>query len=280
MKPLTAKQKDFLYQEVAFGRNRWFAKPLYDLLMGAELWWHRLEDLFHGKDKSDVSSVTAIIKTFERPYAVNRLVKSIRRRYPDLQVIVVDDSREPGWIDGVHNISMPYNTGISMGRNCALEHTETPYFLLLDDDFVFSHRQRLGQLIDFMDRHPEVDILGGHYIDLPLYIEHEFHDMPLFGPALEPKIPPGTRIEDYVVVNKVQNFFIGRTEPIRNFRWKDELKINEHTEFFTRACGILTTAYNRDMRVLHAKTPFDIEYLKLRFPTRHPSTPGKRTGKQ
>ena len=75
MKPLTAKQKDFLYQEVAFGRYRWFAKPLYDLLMGAELWWHRLEDLLHGKDKSDVSSVTAIIKTFERPYAVKRLVK-------------------------------------------------------------------------------------------------------------------------------------------------------------------------------------------------------------
>jgi glycosyltransferase involved in cell wall biosynthesis len=82
---------------------------------------------------------------------------------------VADDSRVPGEIEGVHTIAMPYNTGISMGRNRALQETDTSYFLLLDDDFVFSHRQRLGELVAFMDRHSEVDILGGHYIDLPLY---------------------------------------------------------------------------------------------------------------
>jgi hypothetical protein len=89
--------------------------------------------------------------------------------------------------------------------------------------------------------------------------------MLVFGSAQAPKITPGTKIENYVVVNKVQNFFIARTRPIRDFKWKDELKIHEHTEFFSRASGQLVTAYNRDMRILHAKTPFDIEYLKIRF---------------
>jgi glycosyltransferase involved in cell wall biosynthesis len=232
VKPLTAKQKDFLYREVAFGKFRWFSKPLYDLLMGMELLWHRIEDFFHGKDDADVSSLTAVIKTFERPYAVKRLVKSIRRRYPDLKIIVVDDSRVPGEIEGVHTIAMPYNIGISMGRNRALQETDTPYFLLLDDDFVFSHRQRLGELVAFMDRHSEVDILGGHYIDLLLYIEHKFHDMPVFESAQVPKITPGTKIENHVVVNKVQIYLIVRTSPIRDFKWKDELKILEHTDFF------------------------------------------------
>jgi hypothetical protein len=79
MKPLSSRQKNFLYQELAYGGFRWIAKPVYDLLMGTQLLCHRMGDWFHGKDKSDISSVTAIIKTFERPYAVKRLVRSIRR---------------------------------------------------------------------------------------------------------------------------------------------------------------------------------------------------------
>ena len=277
MQPLTKKQKDFFYRELAFGRFRWIARPAYEALVGLELLWHRIEDffqdLFHGRDKSDVSEVTAIIKTFERPYAVKRLVRSIKRRYPDLKIIVVDDSRETVSMEGVKMIRMPYNTGISIGRNRALDETESRYFLLLDDDFVFSRRQKIGEWVDFMESHPQVDILGGRCIDLPLYIEHDFHDMPLFRSDQTPKIEPGTRLDyhgpdRYVVANKVQNFFLGRTETVREVKWKPELKTMEHTDFFTRACGRLTTVYHSGMRILHAKTPFDIEYLKVRFGVR------------
>lgn len=138
MKPLSQIQKVFLYGTLSFGRLRWLAKPIYDGLLGLELLWHRLEDCFHAKDKADVSSITAIIKTVERPYAVKRLVKSIRRRYPSLKAIVVDDSRELTILNDVYMITMPYNTGILAGRNQALDEATTLYFLLLDDDFVFS----------------------------------------------------------------------------------------------------------------------------------------------
>jgi hypothetical protein len=193
------------------------------------------------------------------------LLKTIRRRYPGLKVIVVDDSRQPRELEGVQTIVMPYDSGISAGRNRALDVLETPYFLLLDDDFVFSHLQNLEELMGIMRRHPEIDILGGRCIDLPFYIQHDFHDMPLGPQAAAPKVPLGTLFEGHPVVNKVQNYFIGRTETVRAVKWKPELKVHEHTEFFTRARGKLTTVFHSGMRILHAKTPFDVAYLKSRF---------------
>ena len=265
MKPLTVQQKKFLYEKLAFGPLRWIAKPLYDLLLGVELYWHRMEDAFHPGDKTDVKDLTAVIKTFERPYAVKRLIKSIRHCYPELKIIVVDDSKQPEKLADVHQIIMPYDSGISAGRNRALDELETPYFLLLDDDFVFSHRQNLGELLGIMRRYEEIDIVGGRCIDLPFYIQHDFHDMPLRPEAAEPKVPVGTMFDGHPVVNKVQNYFIGRTETVRGVKWNPKQKIHEHTEFFTRACGRLTTVFHSGMNILHAKTPFDISYLKMRF---------------
>ena len=265
MNPLSQKQKKFLYEQFAFGRFRWIAKPIYDLLMGSLLTWHRLEDVFAGSDQGDVSDLTAVIKTFERPYAVKRLVKSIKRRYPNLKIVVVDDSKVPLKIEGVTTIEMPFDSGISRGRNQALQELDTPYFLLLDDDFVFSKRQRLTDYLQLMRNYDEVDILGGRYIDLPFYIQHNFQNTPLMHTSNEPKLPLGTLIDGHPVVDKVQNYFVGRTDTVKAVGWKPELKVMEHTEFFTRAKGQLTTVYHRDMRILHAKTPFDYGYLQKRY---------------
>ncbi len=67
------------------------------------------------------------------------------------------------------------------------------------------------------------------------------------------------------MVNKVQNYFIGRTETVKLVKWKPELKVLEHTEFFTRAAGKLVTVFHAGMQILHAKTPFDIAYLQKRY---------------
>lgn len=46
----------------------------------------------------------------------------------------MDDSREPLEYEGVKRIVLPYDSGVSAGRQSALEAVETPYVLLLDDD--------------------------------------------------------------------------------------------------------------------------------------------------
>ncbi len=267
MNPLSARQKNFLYSNLVYGKLRVFAKPCYDLILGAILVFERIIDFCAPKDDSDISNLTIIIKTFERHYAVTRLVKSIKRRYRQANILVVNDSKNPKKLDGVDNLIMPYDTGISVGRNAALEHINTRYFLLLDDDFVFSRRQKLGFLISQMEEHDSIDILGGRYIDLPFYIIHDFQDVPVPSPA-EPKTPLNRMLGENRVVDKVQNYFIARTESVLRVRWNDDFKVLEHTEFFTRARGRITTAYRDDMLILHAKTPFDIAYHRHRFRTR------------
>ncbi len=242
------------------------AKPAYRIALNASLAWHRLIDSFFPKDRGDITDITLIIKTFERPYALKRLISSIQRRYASIKIIVVDDSKQPVDIEGVELIKLPYDSGISAGRNAALARCQTPYFLLLDDDFVFSHRQRLSSLCAYMKTHDEVDIMGGRCIDLPMHIKHHFHDHGI-SKDLPAKIAIGNRIGGMEVVDKVQNYFIGRTETIRTHQWNPALKIAEHTEFFTRARGKLVTVYNPSMLILHVKWPFDLAYNRKRFRT-------------
>jgi len=226
-------------------------------------------DRFGKTDQPDSQKLTAIIKTFERPDVLRRLVTSIQQRYPALRILVVDDSREPQPIEGINTIIMPYDSGISAGRNRALDNITTPYFLLLDDDFIFSRHQQLAPLIELMDQHPEIDILGGRCIDLPLFTQPPFHQAQLHDTRAKPKTPLGStypcETETCTVVDKVQNYFIGRTDSIRKVKWNPDLKVQEHTEFFTRARGQLTTVFHPTMRILHAKTPFKLGYMVMRY---------------
>src|SRR5205823_5665748 len=48
-----------------------------------------------GPPLSEEREVTVVVKTFQRPEALRRLVASIRRFYPDIGLFVVDDSEEP-----------------------------------------------------------------------------------------------------------------------------------------------------------------------------------------
>lgn len=54
--------------------------------------------------------VTIATKTFLRPHKLKILLQSIRKYYPDLTVIVADDSKEPLEIkdDNVEYYSMPF----------------------------------------------------------------------------------------------------------------------------------------------------------------------------
>lgn len=264
MKALSKAQKIFFYEQCVYGRLRWLAKPCYDLVLSSQLLINRLFDYFSSKDNSDLSELTLLIKTFERPYAVKRLVKSIKRHYPVVKIVVIDDSRKPLTISGVKMVHLPYDSGASVGRNTALEQIMTKYFLLLDDDFVFSRRQNLGALVEQMERYPNIDILGGRVIDLPLYIVHNFQDMPLNNKSLaESKL--GTVYGENTIVKKTTNFFIAKTNSVKKVKWNETLKTEEHSEFFNRAYGVLTTAYRPTMLILHAKTPFDRAYLVKRY---------------
>ena len=104
------------------------------------------------------SMLSIVIKTFERPYCTNRIIDSIFHYYPKMKVIVGDDSRNPGENDAVEYHKLPFNSGISYGRNFLIDQVKTKYFLLLDDDFIFTEKTDLNTLLNILEDN-DIDLL-------------------------------------------------------------------------------------------------------------------------
>lgn len=262
--------KRFLYNTSLHGVLRPFAKPVYNGLITMELFFEHLlhKPMTADRDLSFINSnLTAIIKTFERPKVLRRLVKSIRVMYPQMKVIVVDDSRDPVKLDGVETILMPYDSGVSAGRSEGLKHVKTKYLMLLDDDFVFNRYTQLQPVVEKLDTYPEIDIIGGDVIDLPFYLEVDIESVKdsIYPTKEISVVHPGTQIADMTAYDKVANFFIARTESIKKVDWDPQIKRLDHADFFTRCKGILTAVFDPTFKVLHAKTPFDKDYMDKRF---------------
>ncbi len=262
MKPLSERQLDFAKTFLIDGPLRPLVKPIFQAALALEERWFAAtagspRGLPRGK-------VTAVIKTFERPRRCTALIASIRRRYPDLPIIVVDDSREPQDYSGCRVIQLPFDSGLSAGRNAGLAAVETEYFLSLDDDFLFDRRTALEGALDILERHRAIDLLGGLVTDLPLFITPDSHNSRLFPTQSEPRVTPGTRIGPAEVMDKVPNFFLARAAAVRSVGWDPALKLLEHADFFTRARGAIVSAQWNGWRILHCRNPFDRPYRKFR----------------
>jgi len=256
-----------LSHQLKRGKLRWIGKPLYEGLIAAELGVLRFfERRIAAFDAPLVDAkLTAIVKTFERPETVARLLKSLRRFYPTMRVIVVDDSAEPIERSGVQNIHLPYDSGVSAGRQVALDAVETPYVLLLDDDFVFYAETKLEEALKQMENEPRIDLMGGEVVNLPSFKSADYTDAKLWPTEASPILPKGSEVAGMKVLDKVPNFYIARTERLRRVGWDPRIKRIDHADFFTRAKGVLVTVFNPTFKILHAQTPFNDRYLQKRY---------------
>ena len=195
-----------------------------------------------------MKNVTAVIKTFERPACCKRLVSSIRKYYPDMPIVVADDSREHIKLngEGMFVIELPFNSGISFGRNMALNKVETEYFVLLDDDMIFDERTNIGLMVDMLEKNC-LDIVGGWVdgADNRCAMLHREDGVLIASPC-------GQQAQDMINVDMVKNFFVGRVLPISNRGgWNGRLKLCEHTAFFWRHKGFLETGWTSRSSVGH-----------------------------
>lgn len=244
------------------GGARRMAAPVHHALVAAQLAVAGRIPVTPSRDVDD--RLTIVIKTFERPLTIRRLVASIRRMYPSVPIIIVDDSREPRELPGVEMIVLPFDQGVSIGRQAGLERVRTPYVMMLDDDFVFFHATRLGRALGKLERQPRIDLLGGQLIDLP-YLR--FREPPLgriFPTSAVPREPIRSTIDGLLVCDKVSNFYIARTDAVRRVGWTPQLRRVDHADFFTRALGVIVSVFDPTLRAFHAQTPFDAAYMAYR----------------
>jgi beta-1,4-N-acetylgalactosaminyltransferase 2 len=189
--------------------------------------------------------VTAVMKTFQRPRTAAGAVEHLRRYYPEIRLLVGDDSREALAFNHpqAEVVRLPFDCGISRGRNALLERVETEYFLLMDDDHWFSRRTRLGRMLAILERE-RFDILACH-VYWRRHTERMFPKRRLNNFFLNMRLENGTfelidghheKARAWRTCDLVENFFIARTQRVRQIGgWDDRLKVSEHAEFFMRA---------------------------------------------
>jgi Glycosyl transferase family 2 len=206
-------------------------------------------------------------------------VDSIRRYYPRIAVLVVDDSREP--LDQVAKgitryLHEPYNSlGSGPGRNFALRQAETEYVLFSDDDMVFGRRTDLAEMLRALET-THFDVVSCTWID---------HD-PSTGVTLGPRRFEGTldlvdgtlvhrfgqargEIDGLPVFDIVHQFFVARRDRLGENPWDPRMTPLDHTECFLRLKerGLLCTRLE-DVVVDHRPLRPD-SYWAVRGDTEH-----------
>nr|XP_006817452.1 PREDICTED: beta-1,4 N-acetylgalactosaminyltransferase 1-like [Saccoglossus kowalevskii] len=234
--------------------------------------------LYNLQQMDDISrKVTIVTKTFERYNCIETLVRSVNTYYPDMQIIVADDSEEPQTIDGLNVLQyiMPYKEGWFAGRNLVLSQVKTKYFVWVDDDFIFTADTKLENFVEKLeDPRVNLDMIGAFFEDVngTKYIQNMFFKTVEIVPGDEDGncMARGQgfqrNIEEYpqcMLVDLVTNFFMAKTQTIRAIGFDPEFERVGHTEFFLDGFGRMRVASCKDVFILH-KSENSVKYSKFR----------------
>lgn len=218
------------------------------------------------------SNVTFMFKSFERQKQAKELYRSIRKFYPKAMIVIADDSQKPLTIedDNLTIIQMPFNSGLSKGLNQALAEIQTPFLMRIDDDELLTRRSDIAGELRFLLAHHEVDLIGIPCIDALKFRSLKKGIQPYFKFTMKEaplplKIAIGTKLDqDHVILGKVPNIFLARTESVRKVGWDDNIRMIDHHDFFFRAAGVLVSALSTKSVVFHNHNFFSPMYNRYR----------------
>jgi glycosyltransferase involved in cell wall biosynthesis len=222
--------------------------------------------------------LTIVVKTFQRPESLLRLVSSIRPHYPEVALYVVDDSEQPldPVPDGITRYwHEPFNSlGVSAGRNFGLRRVETEYVLFCDDDMVFERRTDLAKMLSTVVSTP-FDVVSCMWMDHEPWrsVRRGFRryegTLDVEGRTLVHRLG-ATRgaIDGLPVFDIVHQFFVASVERLGPDPWNPRMKVAaEHVDFFLglKERGLLSTRLP-DV-VVHHYPQLPPEYFSFRADT-------------
>ena len=217
-----------------------------------------------------IDQVTFIVKTFLRPQSINRLVKSICRFYPGNQIIIVNDGDKPIEYnsDNIHCINTDFNIGVSAGRNLAVQHVNTSYLVLMDDDHECTQKTDIAEFCR-VQQVTDADIVIGNVPG------EKFGEFVVNGDTVKRK-PTQLNNEGYCQVHCGSNLFLAKTQVIADLQWDEDLKMLEHWDFFYRAMQAGLKVYYTDrVQIKHHKDKDNNPYIYRKHKT-HNSRPSRQ----
>lgn len=226
--------------------------------------------------------VTIATKTFLRYDKLKDLIDSIRKYYPTVLIVIADDNQHPQRVTGPHieQYFMPFGKGWFAGRNLAVSQATTKYVLWVDDDFYFTSNTKLEKMVDILEK-TTLDLVGGAVREATGYTATFRHIISVDdggeeGDCLHIRNGFYHEIQNFpdcVVADAVINFFMGRTDKMREVGFNPRLARYGHLEFFIDGLGSLHIGSCSDVIVNHAskiklpwgKTESEKAYEKFRY---------------
>jgi len=168
--------------------------------------------------------ITVVVTTFERDDFLKRCILSIP---PGFRIIIQNTKGNLSW-----------------GRNEALSHVTTQYFLLMEDDMEFTAETYINSLVDILKTDRSLLGVGGH-IDSKNKRHNWCHNFEVVNDERLEAQPSDEKVLKsnsgylYRTCDLISNFVLlnARHCPL----WDEELEIQEHIEWFYRVKN--TTPY-------------------------------------
>lgn len=196
----------------------------------------------------NLDKVILLIKTFERPQCLNRLLESIRWFYRDVKIIIADDSKDvrPILEKNIQHSFFPFNSGASYGKNQILKKIETPYVITLDDDFVFTEKTKLETWIEILEN-SNIDLISGNVGNTRYEACFKIEDNILEFIKTNKGFECGLPLFDIVL-----QFWCGRTNKIKEFGgWDNDFLTVDHLPFFLKAFNKIKISHCDEVCVDH-----------------------------
>lgn len=188
-----------------------------------------------------LSNISILITTFLRDEYLFECIRRISRMMPNIQMVVVDDGypseEKTAWRlafrEGGHEwATLPFDSGLPAKRNLGAKLCKTKYLLMGCDDFDFGNIDAvlgIQKLRSILDLNPDIDVASGRHCNNPY---EGFLEYVPGSHIKETWLKPDGK-HDFYQVDLTVNYFMARTEMVREVPWDERMKIGgEHGDWF------------------------------------------------
>ncbi len=230
-----------------------------------------------------LKQVDFLITTFKRRECLERLLFSIAKYYPEANIYVGDQGKifdaayyknlwqrlfEAGLFQKPVAYNLPFDSGLSYGRNFLVKQSPNIFKLILEDDFIFTEKTQIDKMIKLIEISPEIGAVGGlvRQDGIDIHFEHrlvrEGQILRHKGDGDDWQEVTGIRFKE---TGCVMNFTLFRKEVLADVKWDEAIKIQgEHTDFYLRLKETpWRVLYTEDVLVEHEHVQ-DSEYREFR----------------
>lgn len=228
-----------------------------------------------------MKDLTAIIISFFRPNYTIDCIKSLRKEYPKIKILVGENGEMNSDIEhlvsviGGRYIQLPFDSGVGGGRNRLISEVETKYVLVGDNDFLYDRHAKVDKLLKFLKSNKRFDVIGGRILEQNSVKNYQGNleiqeDCIIYSAVNENEVKKKNRASGlrYKKVDITFNYFVARVKDIIDLPWDEHIKVAyEHSHWFINAKKVgKRIAFAPDAIVKHKHQSYlvDPKYSKYR----------------